>query len=84
MTNFSINGEIVFKKVAWTKYCVVDAKYGGLIIDNVPKKRFYPTDVWSAETMKNNLVINAIDSSLFDDPKKTKKDTAVPGEIINL
>lgn len=84
MTNFSVNGEIVFKKIVWKKYCVVDAKYGGLIIDNVPKKRLYSTDVWSADTMENSIVINAIDSSLLDDPKKTKKDTEVPGKIINL
>lgn len=84
MTNFSINGHIVFKKVAWKKYCVIDANYGGLIIDNVPKKRFYPTDQWGVDTMENHIVINAVDSSLLADPKKTKKDTAVPEEIINI
>lgn len=84
MTNFSINGDIVFKKVAWKKYCVIDANYGGLVIDNVLGKQFCSTDRWSAATMECDVVIGAVDQILLADPKKTKKDTAVPGEIINL
>jgi len=84
MTNFSVNGVIIFKTITWKKYCIIDATYGGLIADNIPKKQFYPTDVWSADVMENHIVINSVDSSRLVDPKKTKKKTAVPGEIINV
>lgn len=85
LTNFCVNGKLIFERVEWKKYCVIDAQYGGLICDNERKAKFGQEDTWYASTMNNHgNVVNKLNADKIDgDVEEVKRQTAKKGKIIN-